>query len=140
LRFSHFLDNWLTDGSEVVSLTRRPPFTPRKITSRPVTWIALPVAVVVVVVVIIIIIIIIIIIMIDALFFIQVYRGSKFCPSVLEIVGLRVPARCIRDFTLFSVCSSSRYSSCARCASAANVVCRDIDVFGAKPVLLKDIL
>jgi hypothetical protein len=25
------LHNWLTDGSEVVSLTHRPPFTPRKI-------------------------------------------------------------------------------------------------------------
>jgi hypothetical protein len=32
LRFPHFLDNWLTDGGEVVSLTRWPPFThPRKI-------------------------------------------------------------------------------------------------------------
>jgi hypothetical protein len=30
-RFPHFLDNWLTDGSEVVSLTGRPPFIPRKI-------------------------------------------------------------------------------------------------------------
>jgi hypothetical protein len=30
-RLSHFLDNWLTDGGEVVSLTCRPPFTPRKI-------------------------------------------------------------------------------------------------------------
>jgi hypothetical protein len=28
LRLPHFLDNWLTDGSEFVSLTRRPPFTP----------------------------------------------------------------------------------------------------------------
>jgi hypothetical protein len=28
-RFPHFLDNLLTDGGEVVSLTRRPPFTPR---------------------------------------------------------------------------------------------------------------
>jgi hypothetical protein len=28
---SHFLDNRLTDGGEVVSLTRRPPFIPRKI-------------------------------------------------------------------------------------------------------------
>jgi hypothetical protein len=27
----HFLDDRLTDGSEVVSLTRRPPFTTRKI-------------------------------------------------------------------------------------------------------------
>jgi hypothetical protein len=30
-RLSHFLDNQLTDGGEVVSLTCRPPFTPRKI-------------------------------------------------------------------------------------------------------------
>jgi hypothetical protein len=30
-RFPHFLDNQLTDGGEVVSLTLRPPFTPRKI-------------------------------------------------------------------------------------------------------------
>jgi hypothetical protein len=32
-RLSHFLDNWLTDGSEVVNLTRRPPFTSMKIPS-----------------------------------------------------------------------------------------------------------
>jgi hypothetical protein len=31
-----------------------------------------------------------------------------FCPSVLEIVGLRVPARYIRDFALFNVCSSCK--------------------------------
>jgi hypothetical protein len=30
-RLPHFLDNRLTEGGEVVSLTRRPPFTPRKI-------------------------------------------------------------------------------------------------------------
>jgi hypothetical protein len=30
-RLSHFLDNRLTDGGEVFSLTRRPPFTPRKV-------------------------------------------------------------------------------------------------------------
>jgi hypothetical protein len=36
----------------------------------------------------------------DALFLTRVYSGSKFCPSVLEIVGLRVPARYIRDFAL----------------------------------------
>jgi hypothetical protein len=40
--------------------------------------------------------------------FIQVYLGYKFCPSVLEIVGLRVPARYMRDFALFNVCSSSK--------------------------------
>jgi hypothetical protein len=30
--------------------------------------------------------------------YLKVYCGVKFCPSVLEIVGLRVPARYIRDF------------------------------------------
>jgi hypothetical protein len=56
--------------------------------------------------------------------------------SVLEIVGLRVPARYIRDFALFNVCSSCKNCSSAGCASAANVVCRDVDVFGARNVLL----
>jgi hypothetical protein len=36
----------------------------------------------------------------DALFLTQVYFRFKFCPSVLEIVVLRVPARYIRDFAL----------------------------------------
>jgi hypothetical protein len=31
MRLPHFLDNQLTDGGEVVSLTHQPPFTPRKI-------------------------------------------------------------------------------------------------------------
>jgi hypothetical protein len=31
MRFPHFLDKRLTDGGKVVSLTRRPPFKPRKI-------------------------------------------------------------------------------------------------------------
>jgi hypothetical protein len=30
-RLPHFIDNWFTDGGEVVSLTRLPPFTPRNI-------------------------------------------------------------------------------------------------------------
>jgi hypothetical protein len=31
LKLPHFLDSRLTDGGKVVSLTRLPPFTPRKI-------------------------------------------------------------------------------------------------------------
>jgi hypothetical protein len=72
----------------------------------------------------------------DALFLTQVFFGFKFCPSILEIVGLRVPARYIRDFALFNVCYSCKNCPSARCASAANVVCRDIDIFEARNVLL----
>ncbi|PNF32147.1 hypothetical protein B7P43_G02842 [Cryptotermes secundus] len=76
----------------------------------------------------------------DALFLIQVYFGSKFCPSALEIVGLRVPARYIRDFALFNVCSLFKNCPSARCAAAANVVCRDVDVFGDLNIQPKQIL
>jgi hypothetical protein len=76
----------------------------------------------------------------DASFLTQVYRGSKFCPSILETIGLRVPVRYIRDFSMFSVCSSSKDYPSARCASAANVVCRDFGIFGTKTLLLKHIL
>jgi hypothetical protein len=35
-RLPRFLDSRLTEGSEVVNLTRQPPFTPRKIPGTPV--------------------------------------------------------------------------------------------------------
>jgi hypothetical protein len=73
---------------------------------------------------------------IDAFFPTQLYRGSKFCPSVLDTAGLRVLSRYIRDFSMFNVCSSSKNCPFARCASAAKVVCRDIDIFGAKTLSL----
>jgi hypothetical protein len=76
----------------------------------------------------------------DALFLTQVYLRSKFCSSVLEVAGLRVPARYIRDFDLFDVCFSSKNCPFARCASAANAVCRNVDVFGANNFLLSHIL
>jgi hypothetical protein len=76
----------------------------------------------------------------DALFLLQVYFGFKFCPSVLEIVGLRVPARYFRDFELFKFSAPYKLCPSARCASAANAVCRNVDVFGARNILLKQIL
>jgi hypothetical protein len=69
-------------------------------------------------------------------FFIQVYVGLKFCASVLEIVGLRVPARYVRDFALFNVCSSCKNCHSVRCASGANTVCRDVDVSEVRNVRL----
>jgi hypothetical protein len=76
----------------------------------------------------------------DALFLTQVYFGFIFCPSVLEIVGLRAPARYIRDFALFNVCSPFKNCPSARCASAANVVCKDVDVFGTRNLLLSHLI
>jgi hypothetical protein len=73
-------------------------------------------------------------------FFIQVCLGLKFCQSVLEIVGLRVPAQYIRDFALFNVCSSCKNCPSARCASAANIVCKDVDEFEVRNVCLNPFL
>jgi hypothetical protein len=75
---------------------------------------------------------------IDAPFPFLVYRVSKYCP-LLETVGLRAPARCIMDFSLFSVCSSSKNYPSARCASSAKV-CRDVKVFGTKTASFNHIL
>jgi hypothetical protein len=43
-------------------------------------------------------------------------------------------------FALFNVCSSSKNCPSARCATAANVVCTDVDVFGAGNVHLNKFL
>jgi hypothetical protein len=76
----------------------------------------------------------------DALFLIQVYRGLKYCPSLLEAVGLRVPTRYLRDFSMFNFRPSLKNCPCARFASAANVACRDFDVFKTNIVSLSHIL
>jgi hypothetical protein len=44
----------------------------------------------------------------DALFLLNVFSGSKFCPTLLETVGLRGPNRNFRDFKLFRVDFSRR--------------------------------
>jgi hypothetical protein len=46
--------------------------------------------------------------------------------AVLETVGIRVPTRNIRNFNSFSCSFGHRLS--ARCASAANVVCKSTDI------------
>jgi hypothetical protein len=58
----------------------------------------------------------------DSLSLVQVYHGY-----FLKIAGLRIPTRYIRDFSMFNVCFSGKHCPSARCASAANVVCRDVD-------------
>jgi hypothetical protein len=45
-----------------------------------------------------------------------------------------------RNFALFDACFSCKNCLSTRCASPTNVVCREVDVFGAKNVLLSRIL
>jgi hypothetical protein len=72
---------------------------------------------------------------IDALFLINVFRGAKFCPSVLDVVGLRVPSRNIRKFSTFS-CSSTHCPT-ARCVVAANSVYEFVDILSKSYLSLK---
>jgi hypothetical protein len=75
---------------------------------------------------------------IDALFLINVFRGTKFCPSVLQAVGLRAPTRMIRNVSTFS-CSSSHCPT-ARCVLAANSVCKFVDIFSKLYLSLRNLV
>jgi hypothetical protein len=47
----------------------------------------------------------------------------------LENVSLRVLTRHVRDFSMFSVCPSNKHCPSGRCAYAAYVVDKDLDIF-----------
>jgi hypothetical protein len=68
------------------------------------------------------------------------FDGMEKSGEMYILLLLLVPVRYIGDFALFNVCSSSKNCPSARCASAANVVCRDVDVFGAENVQLNNFL
>jgi hypothetical protein len=72
---------------------------------------------------------------------IQVYLGSKFCPSVSETAAdLRVPAWLIKEFAMFNFCFSSKNCPSARRASVAHIIHSNVDVFGTKSISLIHIL
>jgi hypothetical protein len=77
---------------------------------------------------------------IHAPFFIQAYRGLKFCSSLSDIVSLRIALRNVRVFTLCSVCPSNKCCPSARCAYAASAVEKYLDTFADGPVSLDHIL
>jgi hypothetical protein len=74
------------------------------------------------------------------LFIFKVYIGPKFCLSRLETGGFRFPSGYVRDFALFSVCSSSKNCPSARRGSVLVLLYRDVDVFGAKAAFVNRIL
>jgi hypothetical protein len=76
----------------------------------------------------------------DALFLLNIFSGSIFCPTLVETVGLRVSNRDFRDFKLFHVDFSRRKCPSARWASAANGISRNICTLNCRPVLINDLL
>jgi hypothetical protein len=74
----------------------------------------------------------------DAIFVINVFLDSKSCPSTMDIIGLRVPTRKLRDFPLFHVSSSFTICPSGRCVTAANSVCNQLDVFRRQIATLSD--
>jgi hypothetical protein len=76
---------------------------------------------------------------IDAVFLINAFKCNIDCPSILDSVSLRIPSRSIMDFSIFFVHRNFKASPSARCVSAANTVCWNIDTFTKDRILLTHI-
>jgi hypothetical protein len=72
-----------------------------------------------------------------ALIFISIYSGLKCCPSPLDATGNRVLLRNFRNTSLFT--DTWRNSPSVSCVSAANHVCKDVDVMRKTMLILKTI-
>jgi hypothetical protein len=60
-------------------------------------------------------------------FLIHVFLWSKFFPSLINNINLRVPTCNVRNYKQFF--ASHKNCPSATYAAAANLLCRDIDVF-----------
>jgi hypothetical protein len=58
-------------------------------------------------------------------FFISVYSGMKFCPPLLDITGIPVLPCNFKNSSLFT--ATCKTSPSARCVSAANLLCQDVE-------------
>jgi len=64
----------------------------------------------------------------------NVFNISKYCLVVLENVGLRMPNRNLRDFSFLKVDCRRRNFPSYSCASAANAIDSDNDIFNGSSV------
>jgi hypothetical protein len=76
----------------------------------------------------------------DALFLVNVFKYIINCFSMMDTVGLYIPAKQVRDFPTFRVKNVSRLSPSTRCVIAAISVCRSLDIFDKNSISLKDTL
>jgi hypothetical protein len=72
-------------------------------------------------------------------FFSFMFLKAKLVARLFLIVSLRIPTRSVRDYTTFTVHRNFKVSPSARCVSAANAVCRCIDIFNKDCILLTDV-
>jgi hypothetical protein len=56
----------------------------------------------------------------------------------MDTVGLHIPAKQIRDFSIFRVKNVSILSPSSRRIIAANNICRSLDIFNKNGISLKD--
>ena len=66
------------------------------------------------------------------------FLGSKFCPSLLDIISLRIPTCSVRNYNQFF--ATRKNCPSARCAAAVKLVCCDTDIFSEDTETLKQIL
>jgi hypothetical protein len=65
------------------------------------------------------------------------FFGSKYCPTSIDITGLWVLTRKLRDCPLFHVSLFFKNCHTSGCATAGNSVRRDIDVFRRQIITLR---
>jgi hypothetical protein len=74
----------------------------------------------------------------NTLFLINVFIKKITCPSILNIVSLKVPSKIIRDHSIFTALYCAKASHSARYVTAANAVCSKINIFNYHGILLKN--
>jgi hypothetical protein len=73
----------------------------------------------------------------DTLLLINFFKNKINCCSLMDIVGLGVPAKQIRDFSTFNDSNASRFSPSTRCVTAANSICRSLGVLKKHSISLE---
>jgi hypothetical protein len=68
------------------------------------------------------------------------HKKKISCSSIFDTVSLQISARIIRDFSTSVVNHNFKVSPLSRCVSAANVICKETDIFNKDKITLIDIL
>jgi hypothetical protein len=71
--------------------------------------------------------------------FVQICRGLKSCTFFLENYSFRILTRQVRGFSIFRVCPSNKHCISARCAYAATVVGKGLDISAIGAVFLNHV-